>query len=174
MFSISQCCYQDKYFNYVSIVDVKKYQHWHGLATLVNDVDVDRWIQTYFIVSATCRRTEIGYVMKVSSSQKTIQRRSCPFRHEKTNLTLIRLDSSMNYLYDEFSFYSDQDCSSPKQLFPLVILTRDNRTRRNQNGCKSNCFCSKWMKFLDPVVLGGTMSSMKKGDNIDDEYSLMR
>jgi hypothetical protein len=30
------------------------------------------------------------------------------------------------------------------------------------------------MKFLGPVVLGGTMSSMKKGDNIDDEYSLMR
>ena len=25
------------------------------------------------------------------------------------------------------------------------------------------------MKFLDPVVLGGTMSSMKKGDNIDDD-----
>jgi len=32
------------------------------------------------------------------------------------------INSLLNYIYDEFGFYSDENCSSPKQKFPLVIF----------------------------------------------------
>jgi len=69
--------------------------------------------------------TKTDLVMKVFSPQKNNSVTFLPVLSWENKLDapfLTRRDSLLNYIYDEFGFYSDENCSSPKQKFPLVIF----------------------------------------------------
>ena len=99
-------------------------------------MDVDTWVQTCYGVSVIVSQNQNSFLwLKFHYHRKKCSVTFLPIssRENKLNAPFLTWrDSSLNYFYDEFGFYSDKSCSSPKQLFPLVVLYNSVTNTRRQ------------------------------------------